>query len=188
MPQREPAVPWQEPQPGWGPPQEYQPSPAPVWLPPYEPPRRRRGLLVAVIVLALLLLAGGVVGGVLVLHRPADGTGKASATDAAQAFLTAVYQTRDANAVAPLVCAAARDRKKIQAKVDEIIRQDQRYRNPRYAWTELEAGSTTRDRAVVTATVTLATDDEQVASQKLSLTVVRSTGWFVCDVQASPAA
>ncbi len=180
------------PQPGWGPPQQQTAQPVwgppaePVWLPPYEPPRRRRGLLVSIVVLVVLLVAGGGVGAYLFLHRPADGTGKASATEAAQAFLTAVYQTRDADAVAPLVCGAARDRKRIQAKIDEIVRQDKQYQKPRYDWTQPQTQSTTKDRAVVTTTVSLSTDEEQTASQKLTLTVIHSTGWFVCDVQTSP--
>jgi hypothetical protein len=33
--------------------------------------------------------------------------------------------------------------------------------------------------------VTLTTANVQKATQKLSLTVVKSTGWFVCDVRQS---
>ena len=133
---------------------------------------------------AVLLLAGGGTGIALALRRPNDGTGQPSATGAAQAFLTAVYRTRDPNAVAPLVCRAARDRKKIQAKIDQIVQQDKRYRNPRYSWTDPATESATKDRAVLGTTVTLQTDDEQSATQKLRLTAIHTTGWFVCDVQA----
>jgi len=37
--------------------------------------------------------------------------------------------------------------------------------------------------AVVSTTVTLLTANVQKATQKLRLTVIKSNGWFVCDVQ-----
>jgi hypothetical protein len=155
----------------------------PYYGPP-TPPRRRRGLMITVIILVVVVVLGG--GGLTVVYamtRSNDGTGKTSPTLAATAFLDAVYNTQDAAKVAPLVCSAARDTKKLTAKINEIKQQDQQYQGPKYSWTSPTTESSTKDRAVLSTTVTLLTENVQKASQKLKLTLIKSTGWFVCDVQ-----
>jgi type II secretory pathway pseudopilin PulG len=141
-------------------------------------------VLITVIVLAIVAVlgAGGLTAAYL-LTRNHDGTGKTSATAAAQAFLEAVYTAQDPKQAAPLVCSAARDSKKLQNKIDEIKRQNKQYDDPKYTWTTLNTESTGKDRAVLSTTVTLTTANVQKATQKLNLTVIKSTGWFVCDVK-----
>jgi type II secretory pathway pseudopilin PulG len=142
--------------------------------------------LITVIVLVVLVVLGG--GGLAVFYamsRSNDGTGKTSATAAAEAFLQAVYTAQDAKQAAPLVCSAARDTKKLQAKVNEIKQQDRQYDSPKYTWSTLTTESSGKDRAVLSTTVTLTTANVQKAAQKLSLTLVKSNGWFVCDVKQS---
>jgi type II secretory pathway pseudopilin PulG len=137
-----------------------------------------------VLAVVAVLGAGGLAVG-YAMTRNHDGTGKTSATAAAQAFLEAVYTAQDAKQVAPLVCSAARDTKKLQAKINEIQQQNRQYDGPKYTWSTLTTQSSGKDRAVLSTTVTLTTANVQKATQKLSLTVVKSTGWFVCDVRQS---
>jgi hypothetical protein len=193
------------PQPGYGPPPGSAPpfpgsappfpgsappfpgSAPPGSFPPYyapQPAPRRRGPLIAVIVLVVLIvLAGGGLAIAYLLHRNADGVGRNSASSAAQGFLEAVYVQQDAKKAAPFVCSAARDTKKLNAKINEIKQQDQQYEGPKYTWSDLATVSSTKNHAVISTTVTLTTANVQKATEKLKLTVVKSNGWFVCDVQ-----
>jgi len=155
----------------------------PYGVPP-EPRKKRRGLLITVIVVVAVLLLGGGGAAAFLLTRPTDGPGMATATTAVDDFLQAVYVDQDATKAAKYVCRAARDPKKIAAKIDEIKHQDQSYDTPRYTWS-MTLDSSTPTKAVVTAKIKLSTADVQSAAETVKLTVVKSTGWFVCDVAAS---
>ena len=83
----------------------------------------------------------------------------------------------------PLVCSAARDAKKLATKINEVRQQNKQYDDPKYSWSTFTTESSGKDRAVLSTTVTLTTANVQKATQKLNLTVIKSTGWFVCDVK-----
>jgi hypothetical protein len=189
------------PYPGSGPPAPYSGVPAPYSAAPYPvsaapggyppyfgpPPRKSRAALITVIVLVLVVvLGGGALGAAYFLTRNPDGPGgKGTASAAVEAFLQAVYVDQDATKAAPLVCAAARDSKKLTTKIDEIKAQNKQYDGPKYTWVAPKTEQSAKDRAVLSTTVTLATDDVQRATQNLTFTTIKSTGWFVCDVQQS---
>jgi hypothetical protein len=161
--------------------------PPPGGYPPYPgpaAPKRRRGLLIVSIVLAaaVLLCGGGGTAAFLTLRNAEDGTGAKDPTVAVDGFLTAVYKDRDAKRAATFVCSAARDDKKITAKVAEVQKYSGQYQNPRFRWTSPKVDNQTGDRATVTTRVTMTTADEKVADQDLRFTVVRKTGWWVCEV------
>ncbi|MCI4063173.1 hypothetical protein MRQ36_11535 [Micromonospora sp. R77] len=147
-------------------------------------PKRKRGLLIVSIVLAaaLLLCGGGGTAAFLALRNAEDGQGAKDPTVAVDSFLTAVYKDRDAKKAATFVCSAARDDKKIAAKVAEVQKYAGEYQNPRFRWTSPKVDNQTGDRATVTTKVTMTTSDEKVADQDLRFTVVRKTGWWVCEV------
>ncbi|MFR9777440.1 hypothetical protein ACL02O_15455 [Micromonospora sp. MS34] len=162
------------------------PPPAPGY-PPYQQaaaPKKRRGLLIASIVLAaaVLLCGGGGTAAFLTLRNAEDGQGAKQPAVAVDGFLTAVYKDRDARKAATFVCTAARDDKKIAAKVAEVKKYATQYQNPRFRWTTPKVDNETGDRATVTTRVTMTTSDEKVADQDLRFTVVRKTGWWVCEV------
>lgn len=162
------------------------PQPAPGY-PPYQPPappKKRRGLLITSIVLAaaVLLCGGGGTAAFLTLRNAEDGQGAKEPGAAVNSFLTAVYRDRDAEKAATFVCAASRDDKKIAAKVAEVRKYTTRYQNPRFRWTAPKVDNQAGDRATVTTRVTMTTSDEKVADQDLRFTVVRKTGWWVCEV------
>jgi hypothetical protein len=162
----------------------WQPVSGPPPFPP--PPKRRRGLVLASVVLVLLVVVGGGAAAVAyTVTRNQDGTGQPSPQAAVEGFLRAVYLDQDPTKAAALVCKAARDPKKIAAKIDEIKQQDQQYDSPKYSWGTPETVRSSGDRAVLSTTVTLATANVQQSRQKLTFTLVRSTGWFVCDVNRS---
>ncbi|MEU3453108.1 hypothetical protein ABZ671_05835 [Micromonospora sp. NPDC006766] len=170
-----------------GPPHPEQPagatSPAgPLQDPPA--PQQRRGLLITLIVLAaaILLCGGGGTAAFFALRNAEDGEGAKEPTVAVEGFLTAVYRDQDASKAATFVCSAARDDKKIAAKVTEVRQYAGQYRNPRFRWSTPTVDNQTDDRATVTTEVTMTTADEKVASQELRFTMVRKTGWWVCEV------
>ncbi|MFG2055324.1 hypothetical protein ACGFI9_14990 [Micromonospora sp. NPDC048930] len=155
--------------------------------PPYQgpaAPKKRRGLLIATIVLAaaVLLCGGGGTAAFLTLRNAEDGQGAKEPAVAVEGFLTAVYKDRDARKAATFVCSASRDDKKIAAKVAEVRKYATQYQNPRFRWTSPKVDNQTGDRATVTTRVTMTTSDEKVADQDLRFTVVRKTGWWVCEV------
>lgn len=167
-------------------------TPAPGALPtpghpPYPQPaapKKRRGLLIASIVLAaaILLCGGGGTAAFLTLRQAEDGQGAKEPTVAVDGFLTAVYKDRDASAAATFVCSASRDDEKIAAKVAEVQKYAGQYQNARFRWTTPKVDNQTGDRATVSTRVTMTTADEKMADQELRFTVVRKTGWWVCEV------
>ncbi|WP_406039931.1 hypothetical protein OG799_30010 [Micromonospora sp. NBC_00898] len=163
------------------------PPPPVAGYPPYQgpgAPKKRRGLLIASIVLAaaVLLCGGGGTAAFLTLRDTEGGQGAKEPAVAVDGFLTAVYKDRDARKAATFVCSASRDDKKIAGKVAEVQKYTTEYQNPRFRWTTPKVDNQTGDRATVTTKVTMTTSDEKVADQDLRFTVVRKTGWWVCEV------
>ncbi|RLK08902.1 hypothetical protein DER29_6771 [Micromonospora sp. M71_S20] len=161
--------------------------PPPAGYPPYQPPaapRKKRGVLIASIALAVILLlcAGGGVVAFLTLRDAENGEGAKEPTVAVDEFLKAVYQERDADRAAGLVCSSSRDEKKIAAKVAEVEKHVSAHQSPRFRWSAPKVDNQTGDRATVTTKVTMTTADEKVADQDLRFTVVKKTGWWVCEV------
>ncbi|MER7460306.1 hypothetical protein [Micromonospora sp. NPDC126480] len=149
-----------------------------------EAPRRRRGVLVASVALAVILVlcVGGGIVAFLTLRTAENGEGAEEPTVAVEQFLTAVYRDRDAGKVSALVCSAARDDGKIAAKVAEVEKYAAGYPNPRFRWSPPRVDNQTGDRATVTTKVTMTTADEKIADLPLRITVVKKTGWWVCEV------
>ncbi len=162
------------------------PTPGAAQPPNQQPPvpRRRRGVLIASIALAvtLLLCLGGGIAAFLAVGTVEDGVGSEGPQAAVEEFLTAVYQDRDAAQASSLVCSAAQDQDKISAKVAEVEKYAADYKRPHFRWSPLKVDEETEDRAIITTTVTMTTADEKVADLPLRLTVVKTTGWRVCEV------
>jgi flagellar basal body-associated protein FliL len=186
-----PAQPYSPAQPG----QAYQPYPPGQPGPQYPatgygyqpaPPKKRRGLLITAIVLglALLLCGGGGTAAYFLLVRNGDGQGAENPGVAVNDFLVAVYSEGDVTKAGALVCAEARDRDDLTKKIDEVKQYGQKYKEPKFSWEAPKVGETTSDRATVDVTVKITTSDEKVAEQPLRFTVIKKTGWFVCEVQS----
>jgi hypothetical protein len=164
------------------------PGATPPGLPPHPAPaapaQRRRGVLIAAIVAvaALLLCGGGGTAAFFALRDAEGGEGAPEPTVAVSGFLTAVYEERDAKKAGGLVCSAARDDEKISAKVAELNRYAGQYRDARFRWSDPQVDERTEERATVSTRLTMTTSDEKVAEQELRFTVVRKTGWWVCEV------
>ncbi|MFJ6950279.1 Rv0361 family membrane protein [Micromonospora aurantiaca (nom. illeg.)] len=156
----------------------------PSGTPPYPQPRKRPAVLIVSLVLAaaVLLCGGGGTAAFLALRDSEDGQGAKEPQVAVDGFLKAVYQERDADKAATFVCSAARDDEKIATKVAEVQKYVAQYQNPRFRWPTPTVDNQTGNRATVSARVTMTTADEKVAEQALRFTVVRKTGWWVCEV------
>lgn len=175
--QTPPGTSWDQQSQGW----EQQQEP---WQPePLVPKRRRTGLWVSLALSVILLLCGG--GGVsayLLLRDSENGEGAPDPATAVNRFLTAVYKDRDANAAGGLVCSEARDAEKMAAKVDEVKGYGTQYDDPQFAWEDPSVASESEERALVSVGITMTTLDEKTARQQLTFTVVKKTGWWVCEV------
>ncbi|TDC42669.1 hypothetical protein E1258_32440, partial [Micromonospora sp. KC207] len=175
-----------QPGPFGGPPSPGAGAPPPGYPPHHAPvaPKQKRGVLIAsiVAVLALMLCGGGGAAAFFTLRSTENGEGAKEPTVAVENFLTAVYRERDARKASGYVCAAARDDRKITAKVTELKRYAEQYSDARFRWTSPKVDNQTGDRATVTTRVTMTTSDEKVADQDLRFTVVRKTGWWVCEI------
>ncbi|ROO62854.1 hypothetical protein EDC02_4850 [Micromonospora sp. Llam0] len=145
---------------------------------------RRRGLLITSVVLGvvLLLCGGGGIAAFLVINNLETGGGAAEPVAAVDEFLHAVYTDRDVTAAADLVCREARDESALIEKVEEIEGYSSTYRNPQFEWNVPTVDEQDEERAVVSVTVRMVTEDERSAKQDLSFVVVQKSGWFVCDV------
>ncbi len=152
---------------------------------PLAPPaqKRRGGLWVSLALTLILLLCGGGAVSAFVLISNADtGKGAPDPATAVNRFMTAIYTQQDADVAGELVCRQARDKTKLAARVNEIKNYANEYAGPTFRWTEPQVSGQTDERAVVTVQLTLSTDDEKQAQQKLTFTTIHKTGWLVCDV------
>ncbi|GAA0545406.1 hypothetical protein GCM10010172_28810 [Paractinoplanes ferrugineus] len=161
----------------WAGPQQTIPAPA------APAGKRRRGAVWVSLALAatLLLCAGGAVSAYFLL-RDADNPGSPDPGTAVNRFLTAVYTQQDARAADDLVCREARDKTKLSDRVAEIKSYSDGYQDPVYRWEEPAVASSGENRAVVAVQLTMSTADEKTAKQDLEFTVIRKTGWLVCEV------
>ncbi len=180
------------------PPDDGHPEPAddgtavPAWPVP-EPvtgdggqPRRGARWVAMVVVLAVLLCGGGAVSAYLLVNRVvlnADNSdGAPDPTSAVNRFLTAVYSDQDVKAATGMVCREARDTKKLTEKINEIKGYATTYSGPRFAWTSPVVADQNKERAVVSVTLTMTTEDEKSSEQRLTVTTIKRTGWWVCEV------
>jgi hypothetical protein len=166
-------------QPGYPPtPQPGYPTPAPS-----PPPKKKRGVLIgAVLAVVLILCAGGGASAWLLLRNVETGDGAAEPVTAVNDFLEAVYTDKDPGRAADLVCSEARDEAEIAKKVDEVKGYSDTYDSPRFEWEDPQVDNQNEERALVTVKLRMTTADEKTAEQELTFTVVRKTGWWVCEV------
>ncbi|MEV6600475.1 hypothetical protein AB0M36_27045 [Actinoplanes sp. NPDC051346] len=144
---------------------------------------RRTGLWVTLaLVVTLLLFGGGTLSAVLLLRNADSGKGSPDPATAVDRFLTSVYTQQDATSAGEHVCREARDEDKIQQRVDQIKGYANEYQAPTYRWSEPAVSGQDEEKAMVAVQLTMTTDDEKTAQQQLTFTVVRKTGWLVCDV------
>ncbi|GAA2643967.1 hypothetical protein GCM10010436_65720 [Paractinoplanes durhamensis] len=181
--------------PAWEHHQPAAPEPEPIWSGPQQPwqmpptpvvaggRKGKRGAVWVSLALAatVMLCAGGAVSAYFLL-RDADNPGAADPATAVSRFLTAVYTQQDAAAADDLVCREARDKTKLTDRVAEIRSYSDGYQDPVYRWEDPTVASSGEDRAVVSVQLTLTTADEKTAKQDLEFTVIRKTGWLVCEV------
>ena len=166
-------------------------GPEPIWAgdqQPYQVPlaaggtRRRGGLWVSLALVGTLVLCGGGAVSAYFLLRDADNPGSPDPTTAVNRFLTAVYTDQDANAADDLVCREARDQNKIADRVQDIKAYSEGYTDPVFRWADPKISDNSEERALVSVEVTMSTADEKTAAQDLEFTVIRKTGWLVCEV------
>jgi hypothetical protein len=174
----------------------YQPAP-PVYqqappgygypaVPPPEPPKKkRRGLLITAIVLGFLVLlcGGGGTAAYFLVVKNADGTGAQAPETAVNDFLVAVYTEKDVDKAAALVCSEARSRDDLTKKINEVKQYASKFKEPKFSWETPKVADAKAKSAEVDVIVKITTDDERIAQQPLKFTVVKKTGWFVCEVQ-----
>ncbi|MDI6104972.1 hypothetical protein QLQ12_40950 [Actinoplanes sp. NEAU-A12] len=171
------------------PPAEIQPQAEPIWvgsptgrLPPAADPRARSTIFLSMAFVATLALCGGGAVSAYYLLRDADNPGSPDPTTAVNRFLTAVYTQQDATAARDLVCSKSRDEAKLAARVEQISGYADGYQAPVFRWDEPAVADRDEERARVDVRIVMSTDDEKTAAQDLRFTVVRKTGWLVCEV------
>jgi hypothetical protein len=160
-----------------------QQQPAYAAYPPPGPQKKKRGpLIAAIIVVALVLCAGGGVSAWLLLRNVETGDGAAEPVAAVEAFMKAVYTDKDASKAASLVCSEARDEADISRRVSDIKAYDSKYDHPRFDWDDPKVDDKTDKKAVVSVKLTMVTEDEKTSEQQLKFTVVKKTGWWICEI------
>ncbi|GIE79873.1 hypothetical protein Aph02nite_58230 [Actinoplanes philippinensis] len=169
------------------PPAEIQPQPEPIWAGPAIArtgidPRRRSTIFLSMAFVATLALCGGGAVSAFYLLRDADNPGSADPATAVNRFLTAVYTQQDAAVARDLVCSKARDEARLATRVEQISSYADGYQGPVFRWDEPVVSNRDEERARVDVRVLMSTEDEKSAAQDLRFTVVRKTGWLVCEV------
>jgi flagellar basal body-associated protein FliL len=149
--------------------------------------KHRTGLIVSLVLVVILILCGGVATTAYVVSTRQNGTGQNSPSDAANAFLTAIYLHQSATDAEKYVCQQSDDATAISKQVDDIKAQMDKLQNPTYAWDELAVTNQTKTEATVTTRLRIDTVDEKSASQHISLITVNDHGWWVCDVSTGGA-
>ena len=144
--------------------------------------RRRTGLWASVALTVTLLLCGGGGASAYLLFRNADAGGAPDPATAVNRFMTAVYTQQDPAAADDLVCREARDGDALAARIEEIRGYANEYEGPAFRWTEPAVAGQSEERATVSVELTMSTDDEKAAQQRLTFTTVRKTNWLVCEI------
>ncbi len=148
-----------------------------------QPPKHKRPFWVAVaLILTLLIFGGGTVSAYLLLRDAESGKGAPDPATAVNRFMTAVYTQQDPQSAGDAVCREARDEKQLEARVEQIKGYANEYDAPSFRWNDPAVSGQTDERATVGVQLTMTTDDEKTAQQQLTFTVIRKTGWLVCDV------
>ncbi|MFI1995082.1 hypothetical protein [Actinoplanes sp. NPDC020271] len=187
---------WQYPPPehlAWehSPPAEVQPpEPEPIWVGPAGGPSvpgrgpvsRRSSLFVSAALVATMALCGGGAVSAYLLFRDADNPGSPDPATAVNRFLTAVYTQQDAGAAQDLVCRKARDATKLSDRVQQIRDYADGYEGATFRWDDPAVTAGNSGEAQVGVRVVMSTEDEKTAAQDLEFTVVRKSGWLVCEV------
>lgn len=167
------------------------PQPEPIWAGGQQPyqvplnqprPRRRGALWVSLALVGTLFLCGGGAISAYFLLRDADNPGSPDPSTAVTRFLTAVYTEQDAAAADDLVCREARDETKVADRVAEVKAYAGGYTDPVFRWADPKVAADSEDRATVSVELIMSTADEKTSSQDLEFTVIRKTGWLVCEV------
>ena len=161
---------------------EHPPYEVPLTPTPEKRPRRTTLWVSLALAFTLLLCGGGGVSAYLLLRNAENGDGAPDPATAVNRFLTAVYTEQSATEANDMVCREARDVRKITAKVDEVKGYAQQYDAPRFRWDDPAVTGQSDKSAVVSVALTMTTDDEKTAQQQLTFTVVKKTGWWVCEV------
>jgi len=169
------------------PPFQMQNPPPPQWQAPPPPPatddrRNKTGLWVSVALTTTVLLCGGGAFSAYLLLREADGSGAPDPASAVNEFMTAIYTRQDAAAANGLVCRESRDKEKLAARVNQIKEYANVYDGPSFDWEAPAVSGQSEERATVSVQLTMSTDDEKTAQQKLTFTTVRKSGWLVCEI------
>lgn len=158
------------------------PSAADMAGAPGTPGKGRTVLISIVLVIVVLMCAGGGVSAWLLLRSMEASDGAPDPGAAVTEFLDAVYTDKDADRAADLVCSEARDAAEITKKVAEVKEYEDKYESPTFDWSDPEVSEQTDERAIVTIRLKVTTADEKTAEQQLRFTVVKKTGWWVCEV------
>jgi flagellar basal body-associated protein FliL len=160
-------------------------APTATPAPPAPKKKRRYGLIITLVLVVLVVLCGGVGTAAYVVSTRQTGTGSDTPVDAANGFLTAIYQHQNATAAADFVCKQANDASALKKKVAEVTKTTDALDDPTYSWSTLQVGSQSTKEATVTTDLTISTDDEKRATQHLQILTINANGWWVCDVKAS---
>ncbi|GAA4594401.1 hypothetical protein BJY16_001305 [Actinoplanes octamycinicus] len=171
------------------------PEPEPIWVSrptdteTWQLPRRpgaaasrRSSLFVSLALAATLALCGGGAVSAYLLYRDADNPGSPDPATAVNRFLTAVYTQQDAGAAEDLVCRKSRDQNRLADRVQQIRSYADGYQGAVFRWDDPAVTSADEGEAEVGVRVVMSTEDEKTAAQDLEFTVVRKSGWLVCDV------
>lgn len=165
-------------------------GPEPIWVssPAEHPrhlsndPRRRSTLFLSLAFAATLVLCGGGAVSGYYLFRDVDNPGSPDPMTAVNRFLTAVYTQQDASAAKDLVCRKSRDEAKLAQRVEQISSYADGYHGAVFRWDDPAVAGRNDDEATVGVRVVMSTVDEKSAAQDLQFTVIRKSGWLVCDV------
>ncbi|WP_328463100.1 hypothetical protein OHA21_37050 [Actinoplanes sp. NBC_00393] len=164
-------------------------GPEPIWVGPPTghaglpgDPRRRSTVFLSLAFAATLVLCGGGAVSAYFLFRDADNPGSPDPTTAVNRFLTAVYTQQDATAAEDLVCRKSRDTTRLAQRVDQISSYAESYQGAVFRWDDPTVASNDDDQATVGVRVVMSTEDEKSAAQDLEFTVIRKSGWLVCEV------
>jgi hypothetical protein len=136
-----------------------------------------------VVAIVVVLCGGGGTGAYFLINNVETGKGKASPTDAVQAFLKAVYVDKDIEAANKLVCSQARDKNALTKKINELKSYEAQYKGPTYTWAAPTVESQNKSTATLSVDVKFNTSDDRQSEQKLKIVATNNSGWWVCEVR-----
>jgi hypothetical protein len=146
--------------------------------------RRRPGLIAVLVLVGVLALCGGIAGTAAYVSTTEFTTGASTPQEAVTGYLTGVYLHQEASEAEAYLCQRADPNTLAKRMIRDARTETDKYQAV-FSWSGLHYVSETDTSATISTYLT-STGPQHNAVTLLTLTTIKSDGWWVCGVTSNP--